>query len=188
MALLNFRKPAAAEKPAGADLAALIEGFSIEVMPRTAAKIDDFRDHLPAGTRVYVAHIDGTPIDDMVATSARLARKGFRVMPHFPARSIADRAELSDWIARYRGEAGVTEALVLAGGIAAPKGTFASSMDLLDTGLFGDFAHIHVAGHPEGNRDIDPDGGDAAVMDALRWKQDFADRSDADMAIVTQFA
>ena len=41
---------------------------------------------------------------------------------------------------------------------------------------------------PEGNRDIDPDGGDAAVMEALRWKQAFSERTDAQMALATQFA
>ena len=50
-----------------------LDGYSIEVMPRTAEKVEDFRALLPAGTRVYIAHIDGTPIDDMVAT-ARAAR------------------------------------------------------------------------------------------------------------------
>ena len=47
-------------------MAGFLDGFSIEVMPRTAEKIEDFRDLLPAGTRVYIAHIDGTPIEDMV--------------------------------------------------------------------------------------------------------------------------
>ncbi len=63
-------------------------------------------------------------------------------------------------------------------------------MQLLETGLFGKagFKHLHVAGHPEGNKDIDPDGSDANVMDALRWKQRFADTSDAKMALATQFA
>jgi methylenetetrahydrofolate reductase (NADPH) len=61
-------------------------------------------------------------------------------------------------------------------------------MQLLETGLFGDFRHLFIAGHPEGNRDIDPDGGEAEVMRALRWKADFAARTDADMQIVTQFA
>jgi 5,10-methylenetetrahydrofolate reductase len=61
-------------------------------------------------------------------------------------------------------------------------------MQLMETGLFNGFTRLHVAGHPEGNRDIDPDGSDRAVMEALRWKQAFADRSDAAMAIVTQFA
>jgi methylenetetrahydrofolate reductase (NADPH) len=123
----------------------------------------------------------------MVATARRLADEGFPVMPHFPARGIRDKVELADWIARYRGEAGVDQALLLAGGYARPAGAFEHSMALMETGLFDGFRRLHVAGHPEGNRDIDPDGSDRAVMQALRWKQAFAHRSDAEMAIATQF-
>ncbi len=187
MKLLNFRRP----RPALPHLPpSALEGYSIEVMPRTAAQVGDFRALLPEGTRVYIAHIDGTPIEEMVATAARLAADGYSVMPHFPARSILDAATLADWIARYRGEAGVTEGLILAGGIPAPRGAFHSSMQLLETGLFdrAGFTRLHVAGHPEGSRDIDPDGSDRAVMQALRWKQAFAERSDAQMGLVTQFA
>jgi methylenetetrahydrofolate reductase (NADPH) len=186
MALLNFRR-SGSPRPDAPAVEALLQGYSIEVMPRTAEKVESFRDLLPDGTRVYVAHIEGTPIEDMVATAARLAREGFPVMPHFPARIIRDRATLADWIARYRGEAGVDQALLLAGGVATPAGDFHASMQLMETGLFGDFRRLHVAGHPEGNRDIDPDGSDAGVMEALRWKQRFSDTTDADMAIATQF-
>ncbi len=186
MALFNFRRDEA-PRAVPVSLEAFLDGYSIEVMPRTAEKIADFRDLLPKSTRVYVAHIDGTPIEDMVATAARIAREGFPVMPHFPARIIADTAMLSDWIARYRGEAGVDQALLLAGGVAQPKGAFHSSMQLMETGLFGDFKRLHVAGHPEGNRDIDADGSDRNVMDALRWKQRFSETTDAEMALATQF-
>ena len=187
MALLNFRKKAA---PTGntTEVEAFLKGYSIEVMPRTAAKVDDFRAILPEGTRVYIAHIEGTPIDEMVETAARLAKDGFNVMPHFPARIIQDKAMLADWIARYQGEANVRQALLLAGGVAQPVGDFHSSMQLLETGCFDGFDRLHVAGHPEGNRDIDPDGSDANVMDALRWKQAFSERTDAKMALATQFA
>ncbi len=177
----------AAPQPANADIAAFLQGFSIEVMPRTAAKVESFAEILPAGTRVYIAHIEGTPIADMVDTARRLADEGFPVMPHFPARGIRSRAELADWIARYRGEAGVDQALLLGGGYARPVGDFDNSMELMETGLFDGFRRLHIAGHPEGNRDIDPDGGDRAVMEALRWKQAFSERTDAQMAIATQF-
>jgi methylenetetrahydrofolate reductase (NADPH) len=170
------------------DVAGMVAGFSIEVMPRTAAQVADFRALLPPGTRVYIAHIDGTPIEDMVATARRIAAEGFPVMPHVPARSVPDAATLADWVARYRGEAGVTGALLLAGGRAEPAGAFVSSMQLVETGLFDGFERLHFAGHPEGSRDIDPDGSDRLVMDALRWKQAFADRTDAAVALVTQFA
>ena len=87
------------------EVESFLQDFSIEVMPRTAEKVDDFRALLPAGTRVYIAHIEGTPIEDMVATAKRLNADGFQVMPHFPARIIKDSATLADWIARYQGEA-----------------------------------------------------------------------------------
>ena len=79
MALLNFkRREAPASGPANAQVEAFLQGYSIEVMPRTAEKVENFRDLLPAGTRVYIAHIEGTPIDDMVATARRLSLDGTR--------------------------------------------------------------------------------------------------------------
>jgi methylenetetrahydrofolate reductase (NADPH) len=188
MALFSLRRPAApATEPSAPAMEAFLKGFSIEVMPRTAEKVASFRAILPKGTRVYIAHIEGTPIEDMVATARRIAAEGYTPMPHFPARIIPDKATLADWIARYKGEAGVTQALLLGGGVNTPAGEFDSSMQMMETGLFDGFKRLHVAGHPEGNKDIDHDGGDAIVLQALKWKQAFADRSDADMAIATQF-
>lgn len=163
--------------------------WSIEVMPRTAGKIDDFKALLPSGTRVYIAHIAGTPIDDMVKTAKRIGADGFKVMPHFPARSIPDISTLEHWIKRYREEAGVTEALLLGGGEARPAGNMSSSIDLMESGLFDrhGFKRLHVAGHPEGSKDIDRDGTTKEVDKALSWKNAFAARTDAEMAIVTQF-
>ena len=185
MALFNFRRDAAPASSA-AELESFLQGYSIEVMPRTAEKVEDFRAILPKGTRVYVAHIEGTPIEDMVATAKRIAGEGFDVMPHFPARIIKDKATLADWIARYQGEANVRQALLLAGGVTTPHSDYHSSMQLLESGLFGGFDRLHVAGHPEGNKDIDKDG-DAVIMQALAWKQAFANTSDAKFAIATQF-
>ena len=187
MALSFFRKdPTPSHAGNALQLEAFLQGYSIEVMPRTAEKIDDFRALLPRSTRVYVAHIEGTLIEDMVATAKRVAAEGFDVMPHFPARIIKDKATLTDWVARYR-DVGVAQALLLAGGVAQPYGDFATSMDLLDSGAFAGFTRLHVAGHPEGNRDIDPDGSDRMVMEAARWKSAFAERTDAKMAMATQF-
>ena len=189
MALFSFRREAAASpsSSAPAEMEAFLKGFSIEVMPRTAEKVESFRAILPEGTRVYIAHIDGTPIEDMVATAKRLNAEGYPVMPHFPARIIKDKATLLDWVARYKGEADVKQGLLLAGGVAQPVGDFETSMQLLESGAFDGFDRLHVAGHPEGNKDIDPDGSDRMVMEAARWKSAFAERTDAKMAMATQF-
>jgi len=60
-------------------------------------------------------------------------------------------------------------------------------MQMLETGLFDGFRNLHFAGHPESNRDIDPDGSDRMVMQSLKWKQKFSERTDARVAITTQF-
>ncbi|MGH1465433.1 MAG: methylenetetrahydrofolate reductase [Cognatishimia sp.] len=189
MALLNFKKKLESGRDSSPQVQDFLKGFSIEVMPRTAEKIADFRDHLPENTRVYIAHIDGTSIHDMVSTARRITDAGMRPMPHFPARIIADKAELKNWISMYQGEAGVEQALLLAGNNKDPKGDFHSSMQLLETGLFDQsgFKRLHVAGHPEGSKDIDPEGGTAKVTQALHSKNNFRDLTDAEMAIVTQF-
>ena len=95
MALLQFkRKTETGPLPVNPAVEAFLQDYSIEVMPRTAEKIEDFTTLLPHGTRVYVAHIEGTPIEDMVATAKRLAADGYNVMPHFPARIIQDKNTL----------------------------------------------------------------------------------------------
>jgi methylenetetrahydrofolate reductase (NADPH) len=191
MTLLPFaRKSAAVASPAAVpEIRSFLKGYSIEVMPRTAAKIESFRAFLPVDTCVYIAHIEGTPIEDMVATAKRLANEGFPVMPHIPARLIRNREMLADWISRYQQEAGIDQALLIAGGVAKPIGPYHSSMQLMETGLFdrAGFKQLHVAGHPEGCRDIDADGSDKMVMAALRWKQQFMERTDARIALTTQF-
>ncbi|MDA9088193.1 methylenetetrahydrofolate reductase [Amylibacter sp.] len=187
MSILNFSSNNVSEiNPA---LEEFLKNFSIEVMPRTASKIENFKELLPQNTRVYVAHIEGTPINEMIDTAKRLTDEGYNVMPHFPARIIESKEVLVNWIDRYKNEAGVKDALLLAGGVNQPYGEFHSSMDLLDTGEFdkAGFKNLHVAGHPEGNMDIDTDGKTKNVDFAISWKQEFSQKTDANMAITTQF-
>ena len=166
-----------------------VNGYSLEVVPNSAAKIESFAEILPKQTRVYVAHLEKENIETMVKTAKRLSDEGFTVMPHIPARIVKDKATLSDWISMYQNEAGVTEALLLAGGSAKPVGDYDSSIQLIESGLFdkAGFKRLHIAGHPEGSKDIDPDGGFKNVSKALSWKQEYSNRTDASMAIATQF-
>ena len=177
------------EKKINTNFKDFISGYSIEVLPRSAAKIDSFRDALPKNTRVYIAHLETEDISAMVATAKRIHDEGFAVMPHIPARMISSKEMLHDWISMYQNEAGVDEALLLAGGLKKPAGDFNSSMQLIESGLFDQagFKRLHIAGHPEGNKDIDPSGGNKNVSEALSWKQEFSQRTDASMAIATQF-
>ena len=167
-----------------------LDGFSVEVTPKAASKIENFEDYIPSGTLVYIAHIEGTPIEEMVETAKKINDQGFCAMPHFPARIIKDKNVLEDWISRYKNEANVSNALLIAGGANKPYGEYDSSIQLIESELFdkADFSNLHIAGHPEGSIDIDPDGSTTNVDQALSWKNEFSKRTDANMAITTQFS
>ncbi|MDC1046267.1 methylenetetrahydrofolate reductase [Candidatus Pseudothioglobus singularis] len=189
MSILNVFSSKEENKKVSENLKDFLVDFSIEVMPRTASKIESFKEILPQNTRVYIAHIEGVPINEMVETAKRISKEGFNVMPHFPARIIKDKITLEDWIKRYQDEAGIEQALLLAGGVTKPHGDFESSMQLVETELFEkfNFKHLHFAGHPEGNKDIDYDGSSKNVDEALSWKQKFKERTDINLALTTQF-
>jgi methylenetetrahydrofolate reductase (NADPH) len=160
-------------------------GFSLETTPGSAAKIPDFREHVRAGTTIYITFLPGSDFNDTIAVASRLRNEGFNPVPHFAARSIASRSVLEENVARLCGEAGVTQALLIGGAVPAPLGEFSDSMQLLETGLFDKYGirNIGVSGHPEGSPDIPEE----AVKSALRWKNDFAKRTGAHLYVVTQF-
>ena len=162
--------------------------FSIEVMPRTAKKIDDFRRILPKKTTVYVAHLEDTPIEEMFFTCKRLISEGMAPMPHIPARIIHNTGELEDWVKEYS-SLGVNQSLLLAGNGKNPKGELFNSIQMLETGIFEKhaFKKIQIAGHPEGNRDIDKDGSLQKTINALKKKQKFALNTKLKIGITTQF-
>ena len=162
--------------------------FSIEVMPRTAKKVDDFRRILPKKTTVYVAHLEDTPVEEMFFTCKRLISEGMAPMPHIPARIIRNTGELEDWVKEYS-SLGVNQSLLLAGNGKNPKGELFNSIQMLETGIFEKhaFKKIQIAGHPEGNKDIDKDGSLEKTINALKAKQKFGQNTKLQIGITTQF-
>ncbi len=166
-------------------VAAFMTGFTAETTPGSAAKTPDYREHLRPRAVVYITFLPGSDFDDTIAVAKRLAGEGFRPVPHIAARSIRDAAFLDDKLARLAGEVGLEQVLVIGGAVETPVGDFSDTMQLLETGLFDKHGirKFGVAGHPEGSPDIS----DRAIAEALRWKNDFAERSGAELYLVTQF-
>ncbi|MEM7169011.1 MAG: methylenetetrahydrofolate reductase [Pseudomonadota bacterium] len=162
-----------------------VTGFTLETTPGSALKIPDYRDHLRPGAKVAVTFLPGSDFADTVSTSKRLKAEGFEPLPHFAARSIPTRADLQSYLDKLQNEVGIQEVVALGGAVTTPLGDFSSSMELLETGLFDKFGikRIGVAGHPEGSPDISDD----EIKKALAWKNAFADRTDAQLYIATQF-
>ena len=157
----------------------------METTPGAAAKIPDYRYILSPGTHVYVTTLPGSTIDDTMSVCERLKSEGFVPVPHIVARQIPDAGKLRDGLTRFRDNCDGNQVLVLAGGAPNAVGEFENSMQLLETGLFDQMGirTVGVAGHPEGS----PDMSDQQIESALKWKREFAERTDARMYVITQF-
>lgn len=157
---------------------------SIEVSPKQAVERDEIYDIIPKGCRTYVTHLGNVTEDVFIAANIRLAREGYIPVPHFAARRFESIEAFETRLQKLTSEAGVTEILAIAG--EAPKpGPISSSLDMMRTGAFDKYGirNIAVAGHPTGAPDIAPD----VIRTFLMSKHEYAQTSDADFRIVTQF-
>lgn len=157
---------------------------SIEVSPKQAMERDEIYDIIPKGCRTYVTHLGNVTEDVFIAANARLAREGYIPVPHFAARRFESMEAFEDRLQRLAGDAGVTEVLAIAGEAVKP-GPISSSLDMMRTGAFDKYGirHIAVAGHPTGAPDITPDN----IRSFLMSKHEYAETTDAQFRIVTQF-
>jgi len=160
-------------------------GWSIEVTPNGAQKIDSFAACLAPGSTVNVTFLPGSNPMDTVAVAQRLYQDGMRPVPHIAARSIRDGDQLDGLLALLVRDAAVDEVLVIGGGVDRPVGAFDCSMQILESGLLQKHGvrRVGVAGHPEGSPDI-TDEDIAAALDA---KNAIARRDGLDIYIETQF-
>ena len=159
--------------------------WSIEVTPTGATKIDSFADCLAPGTTVNVTFLPGSDPMDTVAVAQRLHNDGMKPVPHLAARSLKDADQLDALLSAFTKQAGVSEVLVIGGGVDNPVGQFASSIEVLNTGLIQKYGinDIGVAGHPEGSPDISDD----EIIEALALKNELAKRDGLNLYIETQF-
>src|SRR5436190_19978705 len=163
-----------------------VDGYSIETTVREAGRIEKYQDLVPKGTSMYIPHVPGVAREDTVALAARLRREDMDPVPHIVARRTASAAILDDFLTRLVGEAGVTRVLVVAGDISTPEGEFESALQILERGFIDKHGikKIGVAGHPEGHKEIS----EGALKDAVVRKNAYAQKTGADVRLVTQFS
>ena len=136
--------------------------FSIEISPITEL------NNLPELKDVYITLLPGGDFRETAAQAEKLVKKGYNPIPHFPARSIENEAQLKEYISRCK-DGGTKQVLVI-GGSREPIGDFNSSIQVLETGYFENMK-IGIAGHPEGSPDIS----DSKLEKAMNDKKPYAD-------------
>jgi methylenetetrahydrofolate reductase (NADPH) len=158
---------------------------SVEMTPVQVLGMAGLDSAFPAGTRVYLTDLGSDGDDRFAGAAVVLGAAGYVPVPHIAARRLTGQAALEARLGALCGAGSVTDVLVIAGSVARPAGPYASTLDVLRTGLLeaGGIRRIGVAGHPEGSPDIPPD----ELPRALAEKNDYAAASPAEFHIVTQF-
>ncbi len=139
---------------------------------------------LPAATAVYVAHTPKATLSEVVQTAVRLQRLGLHASPHIAARRIVSEQALREAL-RQLADAGVGQALLIAGDLPKGLGPYRSTLDIIDSGVLQDSSlqRLGIAGHPEGHQQV----ADEVLIAALRHKQAFAALGGLKVHITSQF-
>lgn len=160
-------------------------GASIEATPRQVLESGNLAGLFPVNTRVYLTDLGTDDTARMVSAARTLQDYGYVAVPHIAARRMPSWAFFEARVRAFADEAGVNEALAIAGSPERQAGPIAASIELLRSGVFDrhGFTRLGVAGHPEGSPDIS--GKDLDL--ALSQKNAFARETDAELYLVTQF-
>jgi methylenetetrahydrofolate reductase (NADPH) len=166
------------------ELAALLQAASVEVSSR-GHQLQALQDNFDQGADVTITFLPGDNYRRNVETASTLRHAGYNPVPHIAAREMPSRQALDDFLARARGEAGVTRILIIAGDVAAARGPYRSSLDVCASGLIEarGFTSVSIAGHPEGHPFLAPSN---AFKGLEAWR-DWGRQAGIHVDIVTQF-
>ncbi|HEY6822480.1 MAG TPA: hypothetical protein VI321_10720 [Burkholderiales bacterium] len=169
-----------------AALAELVTAGSLEISPRELHRAGEVAALLPADTCVYIPSLPGLPLSRTLEAIRALRGAGLDPVPHVSARRILDRDEFSDFLKRATREHGVHRVLLIGGDEARPKGPYADSLQILESGVLRDcgIREIGISGYPEGHPRIPL----SALESALRRKLALADEQKLGAYMVTQFS
>ena len=162
----------------------LIANCSIETTPNVYAKYGKFSDLVDKESNIYVTYLPDEDMGKVIDTAKKLTLEGYSVIPHLPARTIANNYELENYIKCLSEESGCSKILVIGGG-GKQKGSIASSIEILETDLLSkyNFEEVGLAGHPEGNPDVKQIDLDNTIIQ----KNLFSKKTDFKMYLATQF-
>jgi methylenetetrahydrofolate reductase (NADPH) len=179
--------PASATEPRlQARIAELLVAGSLELSPRELHRAADVAALLPAGSCVYLPSLPGLPLARTLEAIAALRAVGLDPVPHVSARRILNGEEFRSFLKEAVAKHGVHRVLLLGGDEPKPKGPFADSLQILDSGMLADsgIREIGVAGYPEGHPRISA----TAIIEAFERKRRLARQQGLGLYVVTQFS
>jgi methylenetetrahydrofolate reductase (NADPH) len=162
----------------------LLVAGSLEISPRELHRTENLGALLPTGTCVYIPSLPGLPLARTLEAVKSIRDAGLDPVPHVSARRILDRNEFQAFLKEAVSRYGVHRVLLLGGDEPKPKGPFADSIEVLESGLLADsgIREIGVAGYPEGHPRI------SNLTEAFEKKLGLAAQQRLGVYVVTQFS
>jgi methylenetetrahydrofolate reductase (NADPH) len=177
--------PASATEPGlQSRLAELLVAGSLELSPRELHRAADVAALLPTGSCVYLPSLPGLPLARTLEAIGAVRAAGLDPVPHVAARRILNGEEFRSFLKEAVAKHGVHRVLLLGGDEPKPRGPFADSLQILDSGLLADsgIKEIGVAGYPEGHPRI------SNLTEAFQRKRRLTREQGLGMYVVTQFS
>jgi methylenetetrahydrofolate reductase (NADPH) len=155
---------------AGATVEQLVASANVEVIPLRGA--DEKAAAIPTGTTVTITCSPKFGLDRTLDHVLQARDSGHRVVPHLAARMVEDEAQLQRFLS-VTSSAGVDDLYVIGGDGEESVGKYSEAYDVIEAiqVLEHDLQRIGVGCYPEGHPHIP----DAALLDALHRKQQYAD-------------
>ena len=153
-----------------ASLRELLSGPRYEVIPAKATE-QAVTEWVPGGATVTVTASPVKGLDPTVELAEKLARRGYRVVPHLAARSVTSEAHLDEIVARLKA-AGCDDVFVPGGDATHPAGPFEGALPLLERldAMGRPFGRIGITGYPESHPKIHDD----LIIQAMWDKRKYA--------------
>ncbi|MFI7583477.1 methylenetetrahydrofolate reductase [Kocuria sp. M1N1S27] len=138
--------------------AALVQGWSIDMIGRHLDELPPLASLLPPGSRVNVGAANGEAPDLRRITAASVAAHGLTPMPHVAARRVPSPEALHGLLAGLHQDGSSRHLLLLGGDPPAPRGPYGAALDVLRSVQLGSYGTetVGISGYPEGHPAIPP--------------------------------
>jgi methylenetetrahydrofolate reductase (NADPH) len=168
-----------------ATIVQLAREASIEINVQDEPHLRASQKLLPAGTRIYVSHLPKQTWQATVDACRAVRAAGFDPAPHVPVRLLADAETFDRLLGDFVAQAQVRDLLLISGDYPQPVGPFATTSELLRTGLLAKHGirNVSVAGHPEGHPKVAVE----EIRRAENEKAALAQQSGLQLSFLTQF-
>lgn len=163
----------------------VMSGPSLEMTGKDVDALLAAVPKIKPGTRVNVTFLGNENLEMRVTAAQAVHNAGLIPVSHVAARRMSSQEEFVEFLKTLREQVGSTHLFTVGGDPSEPMGPYASSLDLIRSGLPAEhgFTDISIAGYPEGHPDIT----ESELWSVLEAKVATLEEQGVSGTILTQF-